>query len=58
VGLRPMPVVDATPLEVVEDQSVPGFLESLGLSHLTANLRHQQLCPRCYELSSMSSRVA
>jgi hypothetical protein len=40
--------------QTLEDQSVPGFLESLGLSHLTPSLRLPQLCPRRYQLKSLT----
>lgn len=40
--------------QTIDDQSVPGFLESLGLPHLTASMRLQQLCPRCHQLKSLT----
>jgi hypothetical protein len=36
-------------IQLVADEYVVGFLESLGLSRLTPGLRLSQLCPGCHE---------
>jgi hypothetical protein len=40
--------------QTVGDGLVAGFLESLGLSHLTPRLRLAQLCPTCHQVMPLT----
>ncbi|HEX9359325.1 MAG TPA: hypothetical protein VF933_36630 [Streptosporangiaceae bacterium] len=40
--------------QTVEDELVVGFLQSLGLSHLTRGLRLAQLCPTCHQVMPLT----
>lgn len=40
--------------QTVDDGLAASFLDSLGLSHLTARLRLAQLCPNCHQVMPLT----